>query len=147
VPYQFFSFTEVASTTLTRLDFHAIDQNGSILLDNVNVTPVYMRGDVNLDNHVNAADITSMMTALTNTNSYEMLKGLSDSDLSHIGDVNQDGKFSNADLQALLNDLRNGGGSISTVPEPASFVLAAVGFLSLLPCVRHRRRCLYDSRI
>jgi autotransporter-associated beta strand protein len=40
VPYQFFSFTEVASTNLTRLDFHGIDANGSILLDNVVVSPV-----------------------------------------------------------------------------------------------------------
>src|ERR1700690_823115 len=30
VNYQFFSFTETASSTITRLDFHGIDQNGSI---------------------------------------------------------------------------------------------------------------------
>jgi autotransporter-associated beta strand protein len=40
VPYQFFSFTEVASTNLTRIDFHGIDANGSILVDNVVVSPV-----------------------------------------------------------------------------------------------------------
>jgi autotransporter-associated beta strand protein len=37
VPYQFFVFTEIASTSLTRIDFHGIDADGSILLDNVNV--------------------------------------------------------------------------------------------------------------
>jgi hypothetical protein len=37
VNYQFFSFTETASSTVTRLDFHGIDANGSILLDNVSV--------------------------------------------------------------------------------------------------------------
>src|SRR5262249_54452582 len=37
VNYQFFSFTETASTNKTRLDFHGIDANGSILLDNVSV--------------------------------------------------------------------------------------------------------------
>ncbi len=40
VPYQLFSFTDTASTNLTRLDFHSIDQNGSLLLDNVSVTSV-----------------------------------------------------------------------------------------------------------
>jgi hypothetical protein len=40
VNYQFFSFTETASTALTRIDFHGIDANGSILLDDVSVTPV-----------------------------------------------------------------------------------------------------------
>jgi autotransporter-associated beta strand protein len=39
VPYQYFSFTEVASTNLTRIDFHGIDANGSILVDNVVVSP------------------------------------------------------------------------------------------------------------
>lgn len=39
VPYQLFSFTEVASTNLTRIDFHGIDTNGSILVDNVVVSP------------------------------------------------------------------------------------------------------------
>jgi hypothetical protein len=40
VGYQTFSFTETASTALTRIDFHGIDVNGSILLDDVSVTPV-----------------------------------------------------------------------------------------------------------
>jgi hypothetical protein len=40
VPYQLFSFTETASTNWTRLDFHAVDQNGSILLDNVSVSAI-----------------------------------------------------------------------------------------------------------
>jgi hypothetical protein len=107
---------------------------------NADVTPVYMLGDVNLDNHVNASDITSMMTALTNINSYETLKGLSDSELSHIGDVNQDGKFSNADLQALLDYLKAGHGSTNSVPEPSTFVLAvlALGILGV------RRRASAD---
>ena len=40
VAYQFFSFTETASSSQTRLAFHAIDVNGSILLDNVVVEPI-----------------------------------------------------------------------------------------------------------
>jgi hypothetical protein len=38
--YQFYSFSTVASTSLTRLDFHGIDATGAIFLDNVSVTPV-----------------------------------------------------------------------------------------------------------
>jgi Immunoglobulin I-set domain len=37
VNYQLFQFRETASTNKTRLDFHGIDANGSILLDNVRV--------------------------------------------------------------------------------------------------------------
>jgi autotransporter passenger strand-loop-strand repeat protein len=37
VNYQFFSFTATASSNKTRLDFHGIDANGSILLDNIQV--------------------------------------------------------------------------------------------------------------
>lgn len=37
VNYQQFSFVVKASTNLTRIDFHGIDTNGSILLDNVQI--------------------------------------------------------------------------------------------------------------
>jgi len=40
VNYQHFTFVETASTNLTRIDFHGIDANGSILLDNISVTAV-----------------------------------------------------------------------------------------------------------
>ncbi len=33
--YEQFNFTEIASTNLTRIDFHAVDSSGAILLDNV----------------------------------------------------------------------------------------------------------------
>ena len=38
VAYQQFSFSVTASTSDTRIDFHGVDSNGSILLDNVSVT-------------------------------------------------------------------------------------------------------------
>jgi hypothetical protein len=40
VPYEMFSFTEAASSDLTTFYFHAIDSYGSILVDNVSVSPV-----------------------------------------------------------------------------------------------------------
>ncbi len=52
-------------------------------------------------------------------------------ELSVIADVNGDGVFNNADLQALLNFLKDGNGSTS-VPEPTSFALLAAGELLLI---------------
>jgi PEP-CTERM motif len=48
-----------------------------------------------------------------------------------IGDVNGDIQFTNADLQALLNALKAGGGSADAVPEPASIVLLSLGGLAI----------------
>jgi MYXO-CTERM domain-containing protein len=39
IGYQEVTFTELASTSTTRIDFHSVDSAGSILLDNVSVTP------------------------------------------------------------------------------------------------------------
>jgi thermolabile hemolysin len=81
-------------------------------------------GDFNRDGHVNAGDISVMEQALTNPSAYEsMNNGLSTSDLMSIEDVNGDKKFTAADLQALLVNLRSGDGSTNPVPEPASLVL------------------------
>jgi hypothetical protein len=55
---------------------------------------------------------------------------LSGSDLSTIEDVDGNGRFTNADLQALLTELKNGGGSIS-VPEPWSALLLTIGGVAL----------------
>jgi Dockerin type I domain/PEP-CTERM motif len=94
----------------------------------------YLPGDFNRDGHVTAADILAMETALTDLPDYETAKGLDASQLLLIGDVNGDGKFDNADLQALLSDLANsgGGGSVAVVPEPSTIVLAALGVLGLV---------------
>jgi PEP-CTERM motif len=35
--YQQFTFTETATTNLTRIDFHAVDATGSVLVDNISV--------------------------------------------------------------------------------------------------------------
>ncbi len=72
-----------------------------------------------------------METALTNESGYASSIGITTDYLSLLGDVNGDGKFTIADLQALLILLKNGGGS-TAVPEPASFLLLTIGGVALL---------------
>jgi hypothetical protein len=81
---------------------------GTITIGNVNRIVV---GDFNRDGHVSATDIPAMMSALADLNAYKSINGLSDADLTTIADTNLDGQITNADLQALLNLLKNGNGS------------------------------------
>jgi autotransporter-associated beta strand protein len=99
----------------------------------------HVPGDFDRDHTVSSADINSMLVALTDLNTYKTTNGLSDADLLAIGDLNGDGSFNNADIQGLLDLVANpiGIGSISAVPEPASFWLLIAGGLLLMP--RQRR--------
>jgi hypothetical protein len=87
-------------------------------------------GDVNFDLHVNAGDVPAMASALIDPAGYATTNGITASQLSSVGNVNQDSSFNNGDLQALLDKLKTGGGTTSTVPEPnACFLAALVGGL------------------
>ena len=104
-----------------------------------NATPL-LRGDLNQDTHVNAADVTAMLTALTDINAYKAAHPTLDTfEASDILDVDQDGIVSNADLQGLLTTLKSGGGSVAAVPEPPGIVLLATGGLLCLVVQRARR--------
>ena len=83
---------------------------------------------------------------MTNTNSYIAARMATSpsgvftaSDALFEMDIDGDGHASNGDLQALLNYLKNGGGSISSVPEPGSFVLLTLGGLLLVGRGLHRK--------
>jgi hypothetical protein len=91
-------------------------------------------GDFNDDGHVDAADILPMMQALTNLSGYKTKydPNLTNGQLLVFGDINHDGTFNNADLQALLNLLKSGHGSTNPVPEPSTIVLAVLAFVLAL---------------
>ena len=112
------------------------------------VSPVL--GDFNLDGHRNAADFTAMQIALTNLPKYELTHGMNDAYLNMIGDLNGDGKVTNSDLQKLSMILISGGGTSENVPEPAGWLLAIVGLLSVWPWVRvhftPRRTLVYAAK-
>ena len=105
------------------------------------VDPNFLPGDMNLDHHVNAADILPMEQALTNLNGYKAtyVPGITDPHLALIDDVDGDGSFTNADLQMLLVDLKNGGGSSDSVPEPPTIGLLALATLAIV--FQCRARC------
>jgi hypothetical protein len=93
-------------------------------------------GDFNLDGHVDSRDIVEMEYVLTNPivlfDEYLEVNGLSISQANILADVNGDGQFNDADLQALDTLLLNGRGQTSTVPEPSSCVLLALASAGLL---------------
>ena len=57
----------------------------------VNPGPVLKKGDLNLDTHVNAADLTAMLSALTDRAAFEASHALNDDKLFTIGDMDGDG--------------------------------------------------------
>ncbi len=100
----------------------------------------FLPGDFNRDGHADATDISAMEQALVDLPDYQTAKSLSNSQLLHIGDLNGDGAVNNADLQAFLNLLKSGGGSANSVPEPSTFITAAIGMAALYACTVLARR-------
>jgi len=94
---------------------------------------VVIRGDYDRDNQLTVGDISAALSALSNLNSYQTMKGLNDAGLLAVGDVDVSGAVDNRDVQALLISLANsgGGGGTSVVPEPTAWELALGALISL----------------
>lgn len=121
-----------AATGISGVGMEAVEHISFGLADNFIVqTGAILRGDFNQDRHLDARDISAMMTALSDLNAYKLAHGFDDPQVSAIGDVNGDGIFNNGDLQALINVLKSGGGSMNSVPEPPSSILALTIFAAL----------------
>jgi hypothetical protein len=102
------------------------------MADNMNVTAmIRLLGDFNIDQIVNSADVSAMLTALTDLNVYQASHGFSDAELLAIGDLNASGTVTNADIQALLTHLTAGVGGLTAVPEPASIAQLALALPAL----------------
>ena len=63
----------------------------------------------------------------------------------YAGDLNSDGFFNNADLQALETYLIMGGGSITTVPEPAGIELVMMGAALLTGVLIFNRKARMEA--
>jgi hypothetical protein len=100
-------------------------------------TTYYLPGDFNLDGSRTAADIKLMMQAIANPSGYESANDLSADEFSQLGDLNGDGKFTNADLTAMLGYLRGDPPPVG-VPEPSTLLLAALGFGAVVIASRRR---------
>jgi autotransporter-associated beta strand protein len=106
----------------------------------ITATP-FIPGDFSRDGHVDASDLLVMMQALADSSDYEANHGdLTDAQLDLIGDINGDGVFNNADVQALILFLQSGGGSTASVPEPSALVLLIMGATGCLLLQRGRAK-------
>ena len=142
-------WTPVDLTTLTgartlSLDFTSSDVGmfgintpTYVALDDLLITSKWKAGDFNLDGRTDVGDLSAMMSALGDLSAYQNGGNsqsvlLTDDQMHSIGDIDTDGKVTNADLQGLLNLLADGspGGAVSAVPEPAGWLLAAIAALT-----------------
>jgi beta-glucanase (GH16 family) len=110
-----------------------IPANGSytMTISDVEAFSLPILGDVNRDGHLDSRDVTAMESALADPTDFSAAEGITTAQLSLIGDINGDGSFNNADLQKLLTVLKTGGGSDTSVPEPSTFLLFALGALTV----------------
>jgi hypothetical protein len=103
------------------------------------------RGDVNLDNSIDIADVQALTAALVNLDAFSAAHpALTADQVSLILNIDQDQgpAINNLDLQAMLNLLANsssGGGQLHAVPEPAASAIAICGALVVIAARLIRR--------
>jgi hypothetical protein len=128
----------VADVDLTGLTINGTTQSLYGLTNVTDDAVPLLPGDFDRNGRTDAGDIAAMLAALSDSTSYKASQNLSDAQMEVIGDLNNDFAFDNSDLQAFLILIKNGLGSTSSVPEPATFVLLVAGGGLMLLC-RHGR--------
>jgi hypothetical protein len=118
-------------------------------LNNTATQTLWVKGDFNLDGKLTNADFQAMLLALKNLNTYQSSHGMSNMEFNAICDINGDGYVNAGDIllfeQLLASGVQasdgifGGGGSLASVPEPASVVLAAISLGFLAFSARRRR--------
>jgi Dockerin type I domain len=137
------ALTGLTSAQLAEIHFTGLPTGAKLVANGANgevvplsTTPLLI-GDLNGDSHVNATDITTMLTALTDLNAYKTAHPtLDSSSLTDVADLNTDGVFNNLDLQGLITYLKTGHGGLSAVPEPATYVLLVVSLPVMVAVAR-----------
>jgi hypothetical protein len=112
-----------------------------------NHTELLVPGDFDQNGTVDRNDIPAMLKALTDLAAYKANhNNMSDATLASIGDFNDDGFVTNADIQGLLDSVASspGGGSVTVVPEPSGAVLFVLG---LAAAVIARRKSAALDRV
>jgi T5SS/PEP-CTERM-associated repeat protein len=109
----------------------------------LNVLP--NRGDINRDTHVDIADVSALMTALSDLPTYQ--GSLTTTQLAEIADLSGNNLVNNLDLQGLIVYLANNAGalpapsgaSMTAVPEPSSALLVLIGS-AVMAAARRRQK-------
>jgi GH35 family endo-1,4-beta-xylanase len=116
---------------------------------------LWVKGDFDLNGKLDNGDLQALLSALTNQNSsngldgYQASHNMSNEEFLAICDINGDGLVNAKDIAGLEQLLASGvqvgngvfgGGSVSSVPEPTSAVLAVISFGFLMFGVRRGRR-------
>jgi len=115
----------------------------------------YLPGDVDRDSHVTAADVSALMSALSDLSAYQSTHGpgggaLTNQQLLQVADFTNDNLVTNTDLQSLIVYLANnagalpapGGGSVAAVPEPAAVILMVLALPALALVSRPKSQSL-----
>jgi hypothetical protein len=102
------------------------------------------RGDVNLDNSIDVADVQALAGAIMNLDAFQASHPtLTPSQVSLILNINQDSAIDNLDVQALLGLLVGssaGGGQLEAVPEPTASDIAVCGAVLAIVARQSRRK-------
>ena len=148
-------YSGLSRAQLNSIQFPSEPQGAMLLSDgelvpNVSGNPLTLPvlGDWNGDGVTSVADVSAALTALSNLNTYEASKLLSDGDVVALGDFDGDGVVTNADVQGLISFLANqiGGGTFHTVPEPTSIMLWITGTMALALIGRRKVRTPFARR-